>query len=82
MIHFNPSSFFHSLTPAMPCEAPAPAARAYGRADHARMMAHAARRRSAASSRGEDARYWKACAPAAVARAAAIRSERGFARLP
>ena len=50
------------------------------RADHARMLAHAAKRRQAAQ--GVDADYWKACAPAAIARASAIRSGAGFARLP
>jgi hypothetical protein len=50
------------------------------RADHARMLAHAATRRRAAV--GEDRAYWKACAPAAVARAAAIRADSRFARLP
>ncbi len=50
------------------------------RADHARMLAHAAKRRRAAQ--GVDGDYWKACAPAAIAKAAAIRAEAGFSRLP
>ena len=50
------------------------------RSDHARMLAHAAKRRLAAT--GPDGDYWKACAPAAIAKAAAIRSRSGFARLP
>ena len=50
------------------------------RSDHARMLAHAASRRRAAVGAERD--YWKACAPAAVARAAAIRKGSGFARLP
>ncbi len=49
------------------------------RSDHARMLAHAAKRRLAAS--GEDAAYWKACAPAAIAKASAIRAA-GLVRLP
>jgi hypothetical protein len=44
------------------------------------MLAHAAKRRL--SARGEDAGYWKACAPAAIAKAAAIRADASFARLP
>lgn len=50
------------------------------RSDHARMLAHAAARRRAAS--GEDRGYWLACAPAAVARAASLRGTASFARLP
>ena len=79
-------------TPSRPAAAIAPPARepfdvassprtlfGLARADHARMLAHAAKRRRAAS--GDDGAYWKACAPAAVAKAAAIRTAR-FARLP
>jgi hypothetical protein len=54
--------------------------RASMRGDHARMLAHAATRRRRAT--GEDRDYWKACAPSAVAKAAAIRGERGFPTLP
>ena len=50
------------------------------RSDHARMLAHAATRRRAAC--GAEGDYWKACAPAAIAKAAAIRRGSGFARLP
>ena len=50
------------------------------RSDHARMLAHAASRRRSAA--GMDRSYWLACAPAAVARAAAIRTGAGFAPLP
>ena len=50
------------------------------RSDHARMLAHAAKRRQAAQ--GFDGDYWKACAPAAIAKAAAIRAGAGFSRLP
>ena len=50
------------------------------RSDHARMLAHAAKRRQAAL--GVDGDYWKACAPAAIAKAAAIRTAAGFSRLP
>ena len=82
MIHFKPSSFIRSLTPVRVPPVSVPVSRGYSRADHARMMAHAARRRSAAAAPGQDAGYWKACAPAAIAKAAAIRAEGGFARLP
>lgn len=52
-----------------------------GRAEHARMLSHAAvRRRRAAGA--DDPDYWRACAPAAVARAARLRGEAGFACLP
>ncbi|WP_174299974.1 hypothetical protein [Caulobacter sp. S45] len=50
------------------------------RSDHARMLAHAAKRRRAAE--GADGDYWKACAPAAIAKAAAIRIAAGVSRLP
>ena len=50
------------------------------RSDHARMLDHAAKRRQAAQ--GLDGDYWKACAPAAIAKAAAIRAGVGFSRLP
>lgn len=82
MIHFKPASFLRALTPVSAPPVMAPARPAHGRADHARMMAYAARRRSAASMPGEDRGYWKTCAPAAVAKAAAMRCEGGFARLP
>ena len=92
MIHFKPSAFLRgrAQVPAgvrSPSrEVPSPAARAgaYGRADHARMLAHAAKRRLASQlpEGAADAGYWKACAPAAVAKAVAIRADVGFARLP
>ncbi len=44
------------------------------------MLAHAAKRRQAAG--GADGDYWKACAPAAIAKAAAIRTGAGFPPLP
>jgi hypothetical protein len=55
---------------------------AVGRADHARMLAHAAKRRLAAGALSEDRTYWKACAPAALDKAIAIRCEAGLAKLP
>jgi hypothetical protein len=51
------------------------------RAEHARMLAHAAVRRRRASG-GDERDYWRACAPAAVARATRLREEASFARLP
>jgi hypothetical protein len=77
MFHFKPS-LFSRIPP--PVERVTPIEPLLGRADHARMLAHAAKRRLAAQ--GQDAQYWKACAPAAIAKAAAIRSHAGFARLP
>jgi hypothetical protein len=54
------------------------------RGRHAQALAYAARRRRAAyaARSGPDTLYWKAGAPAALARAAAIRAEGGFALLP
>ena len=80
MIHFKPNAFFRSRAVQPAPVLSQPAERQYGRADHARMLAHAAKRRMAAQ--GLDGDYWKACAPAAIAKAAAIRTERSFARLP
>ena len=80
MIHFKPSLLFSVRKVVQIAPQPTPTARRGGRADHARMMAHAAKRRRSAF--GQDASYWKACAPAAIAKAASIRSEGGFARLP
>ena len=77
MFHFKPSLFSKVAAPVVHV---APIAAGFGRADHARMLAHAAKRRLAAQ--GQDASYWKACAPAAIAKAAAIRAEAGFAHLP
>jgi len=53
-----------------------------GRGDHAKMLAHAAKRRLAAQAPSEDRAYWKACAPAAVTSAIAIRRDAGLAKLP
>ncbi len=82
VIHFKPSTFLRALSTTTATAAPVPVRPCYNRAEHARMMAHAARRRFAAASRNEDAGYWKACAPAAIAKAASIRANGGFARLP
>ena len=90
MIHFKPSAFFRTLAfvdVMSPSHTAAPISgivKSHGRADHARMLAHAAQRRMSAQDRrrSEERGYWKACAPAAVVKAAAIRSEPGFARLP
>jgi len=51
---------------------------------HARALSHAARRRRAAlgACDGAEAIYWKAAVPAALARAAELRTAPGFARLP
>ena len=57
------------------------------RSSHAHMLDVAAARRLRAverqlARRDEDAAYWKAVAPAALARARALREERSFAPLP
>ena len=83
MLHWSPaiSTDLH-ITPigsqfgARACQAEGRMARSA----HARMLAHAAKRRRAAL--GEDKAYWKACAPAAIAKAAAIRRSADFAPLP
>jgi hypothetical protein len=84
MLHWTPARSaaalvtpIGSLLPASPART---APRNGSRSDHARMLAHAAKRRRAAT--GDDRAYWKACAPAAVAKAAAIRASAGFSRLP
>jgi hypothetical protein len=53
-----------------------------GRADHARMLAHAAKRRAAAQIPSPDRDYWKAGAPIALNKAIAIRRDAGLAKLP
>ena len=53
---------------------------ASSRAEHARMLAHAAARRLRAM--GEDRAYWLKGAPAALGRAMAIRTEGRLPRLP
>ena len=84
MLHWTPARMgARSVTPIAALTATAQIACApvgLSRADHARMLGHAATRRRAA--RGEDRGYWIACAPAALAKAAAIRTASGFARLP
>lgn len=57
------------------------------RGRHAQALAYAAQRRRAALAcrtlnNGVDATYWKAGAPAALARACAIRLQQGLSRLP
>jgi hypothetical protein len=79
MLHWTPPRTIAPIGAFAPPPIPVtPAADA--RSTHARMLAHAAKRRLAA--RGEDAGYWKACAPAALARAAAIRASGALPRLP
>ncbi len=56
--------------------------KAQGRADHAQMLAYAAKRRLAAQSPSEDRAYWMACAPVALSRAITIRRDAGLATLP
>jgi hypothetical protein len=83
MLHWTPARSAAVVTPIgslVPASPARTAPRNVSRSDHARMLAHAATRRKAAV--GEDRAYWKACAPAAVAKAASIRASAGFARLP
>ena len=61
--------------------------RTTARSDHAHMLEVAAARRLRAlerhnAHRDEDAEYWKAVAPAALAKARALREARSFAPLP
>jgi hypothetical protein len=55
---------------------------AQGRADHARLLAHAAKRRLAAQLQSPDRAYWKAGAPVALNKAIAIRLDAGLSKLP
>ena len=84
MLHWTPArTAASSITPIgalLGAATPARTQVGATRSDHARMLAHAARRRQAAQ--GVDGDYWKACAPAAIAKAAAIRTGAGFSRLP
>ena len=69
----------------VPGEALKPEIGARGR--HAQALAYAAQRRRASQAsrrlgNGVDATYWKAGVPAALARAASIRTTQGLARLP
>ena len=71
--------------PALPGDALRAKPTARGR--HAQALAYAAQRRRAALAcrrldNGVDAAYWKAGAPAALARASTIRLVQGLARLP
>ena len=79
---FTPCGFAGAAV--LPGDDPRPEPRARQR--HAQALAHAARRRRAAfasrQSGGPDLAYWKAGAPAALARAMAIRAEPQFPRLP
>jgi hypothetical protein len=66
---------------------PEPAPRRTAREEHARLLVIAAARRLRAFERmtlqrHEDAEYWKAVAPSAVHRAAALREHTSFAPLP
>lgn len=81
-------AFIHPVT-----EAPVPQPRPLWivqpttRGEHARMLAIAAARRLRAAERAglardEDAGYWKAVAPVALRKAAGLRGEAGFGRLP
>ena len=89
MFHAVLSSFFTpargALAAALPGDAFLSEPMARGR--HAQALAYAATRRRAAvqahgDQRGVDRAYWKAGVPAALRRAASIRGELGFARLP
>lgn len=71
---------------AVPSRAACPV-QATARSEHAHMLEVAAARRlraleRAQAHRTEDADYWKAVAPAALAKARALREARSFAALP
>jgi hypothetical protein len=64
-----------------------PIDQATARSLHARLLNTAAARRlrafdRALDGREEDALYWKGCAPAVIRRAAEVRCDRSFQRLP
>ena len=83
MLHWTPGRFIPVAPVAILAGRDGPAQtfrNGDARSDHARMLTHAAARRRKAV--GDDRGYWLACAPAALAKAAAIRSGAGFARLP
>lgn len=89
MFHPAFTSFFTPVRSPMAAALPGDACFADpgARASHAQALAYAARRRRAAleardRDNGVDGAYWKAGVPAAIARAAALRSGPSFARLP
>lgn len=88
MFHSTFASFFTPARSALQAALPGdPIVREPGaRERHAQALSYASRRRRAAvvngARGGPDLVYWKAGVPAALARAAAIRAEPAFARLP
>lgn len=83
MFQSSPLTFQAQPVPAR-TEYPVPVT---ARAAHAHMLEVAAARRlraleRASAHRTEDAEYWKAVAPAALAKARALRETRSFAPLP
>ena len=86
VFHSTFASFF--AAPRSPLQAALPGDRTLRepgpRERHAQALAYAARRRRAAQSGcgGPDLAYWKAGVPVALARAASIRAEPCFGRLP
>jgi hypothetical protein len=84
MLHSYPDT--HTAVPA-PLSRESLPVQPTARSAHAHMLEVAAARRlrsveRAAALRPEDAGYWKAVAPAALAKARALREERSFAPLP
>ena len=84
MLHWTPArTAAFSVTPIgtlLGASTPSRPSAGGARSDHARMLAYAATRRHAAQ--GVAGADWKACAPAAIAKAAEIRAGAGFSRLP
>jgi hypothetical protein len=83
MFQSTPLTFHAQPVPVRP-DYPVPAT---ARSAHAHMLEVAAARRLRAveradADRAEDADYWKAVAPAALAKARALREARSFAPLP
>lgn len=89
MFHSLLSTFFSPIRQPLAVAVPGDAYMADpgARGRHAQALAYAARRRRAAlqaggEARGVDMAYWKAGVPAALARAASIRTAGCFAPLP
>jgi hypothetical protein len=78
MLHWTPQPLVAHAGPGT-CAALPGASTVASRAEHARMLAHAAARRLRAF--GDDRAYWLTGAPTALAQAAAIRAA-GFSPLP
>jgi hypothetical protein len=82
--HRNPEAWRPVCRAILPGD---PIDQATARSLHARLLNTAAARRlrsfdRALDGRSEDAEYWKGCAPAVIRRAAEVRCDQKFQRLP